>query len=155
MTKRMVRLTLAGLLVFVAATLPYGATAKAAPQHEPEVSLAFLECTENEYRHKRHMISDGCVWRLQTFLNEMKWMRDAANKNNDNWPTLEIDAIYGPETKKAVKAYQQATRSDGVPGNAGAVDGIVGHRTWATIQTDCVNRWGHDHDFHSQACFAR
>lgn len=80
-------------------------------------------------------------------------MRGAANKDISQWPTLELDAIYGPDTAKAVKAYQRATRSDGVPGNAGQIDGIVGPKTWRTIREDCVDRWGDQHDVHSLTCF--
>lgn len=156
MTKKSIRFVVAGILVSVA-VLPYGATAQAAPQRDPEVSLGFLECTENIYRNRQPepMVSDWCVWRIQTFLNEMKWMRGAAKKSVKGWPTLKLDTIYGPETEKAVEAYQRATRRDGFPGNAGPIDGIVGHKTWASIQSDCVDRWGHDHNFHSEACFVK
>ena len=145
------------IAIFGFAFVPAPVAAEPRPQYVE--SPAFTECTEDEYRHKRPMTRDWCVWRIQNFLNEMKWMRDASNKDASNkevsnWPPLELDAIYGPDTAKAVKAYQRATRSDGVRGNAGPIDGIVGPKTWRTIRADCVERWGDDeHKFHSLTCF--
>lgn len=149
--KKQVKIGFVIIGLLLCTVLPFGATVKAQP--EPMVSEDFEACMENIYKNKQPMIRSWCVWRIQNFLNEMKWMRAADGKSVRRWPTLELDRLYGPETAKAVEAYQRATRSDGVPGNAGTIDGIVGPDTWESIRTDCVDRWGHQHNFHSQTCF--
>ena len=52
------------------------------------------------------------------------------NLSGDPSQGLQVDGIFGPETKAAVRAFQQALHQD-VP--SVAVDGIVGPVTWQAL----------------------
>lgn len=149
--KQFIKVALVSVFSLGMMVVPMAQQASAATTYS--VDPVFEDCMENLYKQRWPYTKNRCVGRIQRFLNEYRYLLIAKGERPANWPALKIDNKYGPETKKAVKAYQQHKNTDGDPSaNSGPIDGKVGPLTWASIERDCVDAWGAK-NFHSRVCY--
>jgi len=126
--------------------------AVAAPFTTATASAAVMkDCHNKVYSQRRwnsFRRSEDCVKVIQQTLNEARLLYKAnRNANIQQWPPLVVDGKFGPQTRKAVIAYQNLRKQQGLR----KVDGIVGPETWWYLTDDCLRvfpTWDH----RSQMC---